>query len=232
MLQLEQTNHAYYCSSSNYYVEGPDHGQESFESWKDFTSEWCHYVDGQLEIDRDYVLCFRYDMHERNNKTFELELFFILQRKGNYVPVSIKEVREEDLPEINQFLSKYKQYLFNLWDEIDTDPAHEIHQTNKEDIMKATGVVRRIDDLGRIVIPRPIRDQLKIQEGTAMEIFIDGEDIIFRKYPIFDGLSTDCEFFKRSVENMSEDLGSEATKEILDHIKSISKIINKVDNKG
>ena len=49
--------------------------------------------------------------------------------------------------------------------------------------MKATGVVRRIDDLGRIVIPKEIRKILRIKEGSPLEIFTEKEgDIILRKY--------------------------------------------------
>lgn len=49
--------------------------------------------------------------------------------------------------------------------------------------MKATGMTRRIDDLGRIVIPKEIRKQLKIHEGQSIEIFLnDQKDIVLRKY--------------------------------------------------
>lgn len=48
--------------------------------------------------------------------------------------------------------------------------------------MKSTGVVRRIDDLGRIVIPKEIRKVNGIAEGDPMEIFTDGDKIILRKY--------------------------------------------------
>ena len=49
--------------------------------------------------------------------------------------------------------------------------------------MKATGVVRRIDDLGRIVIPKELRRTMRIKEGDSLEIFIDGSDKVFlRKY--------------------------------------------------
>src|SRR5690554_5644722 len=49
--------------------------------------------------------------------------------------------------------------------------------------MKATGVVRRIDDLGRIVIPKEIRKSLRIREGDSLEIYTDGSDsIILKKY--------------------------------------------------
>ncbi len=45
-------------------------------------------------------------------------------------------------------------------------------ERNRE-VMKATGIVRRIDDLGRVVIPKEIRRTLKIREGMPMEIFTD-----------------------------------------------------------
>ena len=49
--------------------------------------------------------------------------------------------------------------------------------------MKATGIVRRIDDLGRVVIPKEIRKTLRIKEGTPLEIFTDREgQIILKKY--------------------------------------------------
>ena len=48
--------------------------------------------------------------------------------------------------------------------------------------MKATGIVRRIDDLGRVVIPKEIRRQMKIKEGDPLEIFIEGKMVCFQPY--------------------------------------------------
>ena len=48
--------------------------------------------------------------------------------------------------------------------------------------MKSTGVVRRIDDLGRIVIPKEIRKNLRIKEGDNLEIYINSEDLVLKKY--------------------------------------------------
>ena len=51
--------------------------------------------------------------------------------------------------------------------------------------MKATGVVRRIDELGRIVIPKEIRKTLRIHEGENLEIYVDGQNsIILKKYSL------------------------------------------------
>lgn len=48
--------------------------------------------------------------------------------------------------------------------------------------MKATGIVRRIDELGRVVIPKEIRKSFGINEGDPLEIFVDDNMIILRKY--------------------------------------------------
>ncbi len=51
--------------------------------------------------------------------------------------------------------------------------------------MKSTGITRRIDDLGRIVIPKEIRKNLKIKENEVLEIFINNDEIILKKFSRF-----------------------------------------------
>lgn len=48
--------------------------------------------------------------------------------------------------------------------------------------MKATGIVRRMDDLGRVVIPKEIRRAMRIETGSPMEIFTDGDAVCFKLY--------------------------------------------------
>lgn len=48
--------------------------------------------------------------------------------------------------------------------------------------MKATGIVRKVDQLGRIVIPKEIRTSFEVNDQDPLEIFVDGRDIILRKY--------------------------------------------------
>ena len=48
--------------------------------------------------------------------------------------------------------------------------------------MKSTGIVRKVDELGRIVLPIEMRRTLDIAERDALEIFVDGDNIILRKY--------------------------------------------------
>ena len=55
--------------------------------------------------------------------------------------------------------------------------------------MKATGIIRRIDDLGRVVIPKEIRRSLKIREGDPLEIFLENNCICFQKYSTLGSLA-------------------------------------------
>lgn len=65
--------------------------------------------------------------------------------------------------------------------------------------MKSTGIVRKVDELGRVVIPIELRRTLDIAEKDALEIYVDGDKIILRKYEpacIFCGNAADVENFK------------------------------------
>ncbi|MFD0769005.1 AbrB/MazE/SpoVT family DNA-binding domain-containing protein [Bacillus sp. CGMCC 1.60114] len=48
--------------------------------------------------------------------------------------------------------------------------------------MKSTGIVRKVDELGRVVLPRELRRTLTIEEKTPLEIYVDGDKIILKKY--------------------------------------------------
>jgi AbrB family transcriptional regulator (stage V sporulation protein T) len=71
--------------------------------------------------------------------------------------------------------------------------------------MKATGIVRRIDDLGRVVIPKEIRRTLRIREGDPLEIFVDRDgEVILKKYSPISELS---DFAKEYAEALYDSLG-------------------------
>lgn len=68
--------------------------------------------------------------------------------------------------------------------------------------VKATGIVRRIDDLGRVVIPKEIRRTLRIREGDPLEIFVDREgEVILKKYAPIGELN---DFAKEFAESLHE----------------------------
>ena len=72
--------------------------------------------------------------------------------------------------------------------------------------MKATGIVRRIDDLGRVVVPKEIRRTLRIREGDPLEIFTDreGEIIFCKKYSPIGELSA---FAGQYAESLAQTTG-------------------------
>ena len=71
--------------------------------------------------------------------------------------------------------------------------------------MKATGIVRRIDDLGRVVIPKEIRRTLRLREGTPLEIFTDREgEIILKKYSPMAELGS---FARKYAESLAQTTG-------------------------
>ena len=71
--------------------------------------------------------------------------------------------------------------------------------------MKATGIVRRIDDLGRVVIPKEIRRTLRIREGAPLEIFTDSDgEIILKKYSPIGELGA---FAKEYAESLAQTIG-------------------------
>ena len=71
--------------------------------------------------------------------------------------------------------------------------------------MKATGIVRRIDDLGRVVIPKEIRRTLRIREGDPLEIFVDREgEVILKKYSPIGELG---DFAKEYADSLFESTG-------------------------
>ncbi|WP_321994804.1 AbrB/MazE/SpoVT family DNA-binding domain-containing protein [Clostridium butyricum] len=78
--------------------------------------------------------------------------------------------------------------------------------------MKATGIVRRVDDLGRIVIPKELRRVLNIEEGNPLEIYTEGEQVILKKY------EPTCTFCGNSNENLNYK-GKNICKDCLNEIK-------------
>ncbi len=69
--------------------------------------------------------------------------------------------------------------------------------------MKATGIVRRIDELGRVVIPKEIRRTLRIKEGDPLEIFTDRDELMLKKYSPIATLERFSKATARSLNDLS-----------------------------
>ncbi len=88
--------------------------------------------------------------------------------------------------------------------------------------MKATGIVRRIDDLGRIVIPKEIRRSFRIKEGDPLEIYTDAEgEVIFKKYSPIGELSN---FASQYAEVLNKNGGCPVVITDNDHVVAASGI--------
>lgn len=101
----------------------------------------------------------------------------------------------------------------------------EVNLNQEEIYMKATGIVRRIDDLGRVVIPKEIRRTMRIREGDPLEIFTekDGE-VIFKKYSPIGELG---DFAANYVETLAKASGHGACITDRDNVIAVSGIPKK-----
>lgn len=79
--------------------------------------------------------------------------------------------------------------------------------------MKSTGIVRHVDELGRIVVPKEMRDKMNIDKNDPVEIFVDGDKIILTKYSPY------CTFCQ-SEDNITEFKGRKICKACLDEIRN------------
>lgn len=83
--------------------------------------------------------------------------------------------------------------------------------------MKATGILRRMDELGRVVIPREIRERYHINDGDALEIFTEDDKIVFRKYDTSDGKDEAVETLQEWLrDNSSDDTFTQVEKIMFD----------------
>lgn len=103
--------HPYYCTLSRWNEKD---SVKEYDNFEDFCFDWggCDY---------DYNLLFRYDISPKDgNETgqYTMELFFMLQRKGLFVPVRIRTVTESDEDIIINFLEPRWKYMKQLWEPI------------------------------------------------------------------------------------------------------------------
>lgn len=90
--------------------------------------------------------------------------------------------------------------------------------------MKELGVVRKIDGLGRLVIPKEIRKVLHIDIGTPIEFYMDGDGIMLKKHEP-DNISEKVRELKSIVNDQIEDIGLDQCIAIEDELKKIEMIL-------
>lgn len=120
-MKVKATDHDYQGAvSGNYYSNDPNY---TYPSWAEFKAVWAGIRDGDDistygNYDDTYNFLFRYDINDRGENGFELELCFLLQRKGIYSHIFVENIVDEDMPEINEWLKGRKEYLMALWEDI------------------------------------------------------------------------------------------------------------------
>lgn len=100
-----------------------------------------------------------------------------------------------------------------------------------------TGIIRRVDDLGRVVIPREIRHKLNIKEGEPLEICLDGDMVCFKKYhtkaEVVNRLKDIIEFAK-NVEAFNDNNDDNFSEQVVfeDGINALTKAMNIFERLG
>ena len=96
--------------------------------------------------------------------------------------------------------------------------------------MRETGIIRRIDDLGRVVIPREIRKQFLIKEGDQLEIFVNKDEIILKKYDVSIGMKELVRRLDDEFSDVKGDMETERANNIYKHISALKDILKNMDN--
>lgn len=112
---LKETNHDYQnCLVGNFY---DNKTTGVFDSWEEFKEK--HYGFMSDGFDDTYNFVFRYDIHKQDNDCYKLELCMMLQRKGIYSNLTIKNITQNILNiEVYEWLKGRSEYIKNLWKEV------------------------------------------------------------------------------------------------------------------
>jgi transcriptional pleiotropic regulator of transition state genes len=95
--------------------------------------------------------------------------------------------------------------------------AEEIIANRRRREMKSTGIVRKVDELGRIVLPSELRNTLSIKEKDSLEIFIEDRKIILRKYE-------PCCIFTGNMEELVEYKGKKISREAIIELATLADV--------
>ena len=97
--------------------------------------------------------------------------------------------------------------------------------------MKAAGVIRRIDDLGRVVVPRDMRKSMGLQEGTPLEVCATEEGILFKNHDPGITLMAIVNNLESALDDNYVELGGDKTREIRLCISDLKEILKEADGR-
>ncbi len=85
--------------------------------------------------------------------------------------------------------------------------------------MKSTGIVRKMDELGRVVIPIELRRNLEIYEQDPVEIFLDGDQVVLKKYKASEDKKNALEYLEGIKKHAIHEEDKEKIQNIIDYVK-------------
>ncbi|MCI8371352.1 MAG: AbrB/MazE/SpoVT family DNA-binding domain-containing protein [Lachnospiraceae bacterium] len=97
--------------------------------------------------------------------------------------------------------------------------------------MRETGVIRRIDNLGRIVIPKEIRTKWGIKNGDSFDIYIHRDEIVLKKTNSSPGLNELIIRLEEKFHNVKDEMDIDISNSIYEHINALREILNKINEK-
>lgn len=102
-------DHPYYCSGDNFYS---NEAAQRYNDWGEFMSEW-----GNADVEYNHV--FRFDLKKKDEcdgiVEYYAEVFFIIQRKGIFIPCHIDIIQDSDVQSIEEFLKKHWNEVLKMW---------------------------------------------------------------------------------------------------------------------
>lgn len=113
---LRESKHDYQnCLVGNYYDSNMS---GTFKSWDGFVET--HLGFRENDFDDTYHFVFRYDIHKQENGEYRLEVCMMLQRKGIYTHLNIRNINQETLDtDVKEWLRGRRNYLMELWKEVE-----------------------------------------------------------------------------------------------------------------
>lgn len=92
--------------------------------------------------------------------------------------------------------------------------------------MRAIGIIRRIDDLGRITLPKELRNKMGVKEGTPMEMYTTDNGVLIRKYCAGEEVRRVLEELSERINDMSEELEADNVVEARSYIEKLNKLLS------
>lgn len=96
--------------------------------------------------------------------------------------------------------------------------------------MKATGIVRRVDELGRFVIPKELRRKYNINDNDSMEVFTDDKGLYLRKYNPSEDVGAQVDNLRKAIENVCDSMDDDKQQEIYEYLGKVKVIIDELED--